>query len=126
MSVMSVMTSETSKFKELESKCETLYALFYGGTMTFELSGEDTESILMRSSNILASILGESRKTDTTLKELLARVHAQLMAIRDCVMGVTSSHETGEVGVDALMHEADVTICFLRQRTARDSNCALS
>ena len=125
------MTSETSKFKELESKCETLYTLFYGGVSVGK-RGEDAESILMRSSSILASILGEPRNTDATLKELLACVHAQLMSIRDCVMGVTlrssgGNHETVEpIGVDALMHEADVTICFLRQRSARDSNCVLS
>ena len=126
---MSVMASETSKFHELESKCETLYVLFYGGKIPV-YHGVDTdgaESILMKTSNLLGSILGKPESKKVTLEELLVRVHEQLMAIRDCVMGVgPQEHDTLTVGVDTLIHEANVTICFLRQRTARDSNCVLS
>ena len=55
------------------------------------------------------------------LDQTLKRIHAQTMNIRSLVMGtspVTQESTERDLGVDTLIHELDVTICFLR--TARD------
>ena len=116
---MSVMKT-SSKCDVLYSKCETLYELFYGSKWPPENSEAQT---LRRCLDILEAISGQPPSSPTPLDQTLRSIHTCTLNIRSLVMGGTESVGGDSIpGIDALAHELDVTICFLRHNVEPGCN----
>ena len=119
MSVMRTVNapsgSTLSKFNELHERVIAIH-LAYRGPFLQNVEHSECDCILNECARILYAIesTGDPPNKIIGLREGIADVHARLLTIRNSVMG-TTSETNSDIGIDTLIHEANLIICFLNQ-----------